>query len=144
MFSRDLVKTRQKMNSKVYTPAIHVDGHELRVVEQYKQMGSVCTPSGAMGPEVSWRVERARAAYLAVAGRFFGAAACKKRVAGTLLDTRLHHSSETWPPPLVGHARRLEGVQMRWTRKAVRSHRGGGCRETDAQIRATHANQKDW
>ena len=36
----------------------------------------------------------------------------------------------------LGHAIRLEGVQMRWTRKAVKRHRGEGGSETDAQIRA--------
>ena len=63
-------------------------------------MGSMCTPSGAMGPEVSWIVDRTRVAYLAVAGRFFAAAnfslKCKKSVAVTLRETRLLCSSETW------------------------------------------------
>ena len=31
-------------------PTISVAGQELRVVEQHKHMGSLCTPSGAMGP----------------------------------------------------------------------------------------------
>ena len=51
-------------------------------------MGSMCTPSGAMGPEVSWRVDRTRVVYFAVAGRFFAAAKfslkCKKNVAALL------------------------------------------------------------
>ena len=34
------------------------------------------------------------------------------------------------------HAKRLEGVQMNWTGKSVKRHRGEGCRETNAQIRA--------
>ena len=46
--------------------------------------------SGAMGPGVSWRVDRTWVAYLAVAGRFFAAAnpslKCKKSVAATLLE----------------------------------------------------------
>ena len=102
--------------------------------------GRSSTPSGAMGPEVSWRVDRTRVAFLAVAGRFFAAAnfslKCKKSVAATLLETRLLYSSETWPPLPMGHARRHERVQMRWIRKAVQRHCGEGCNETDAQIRA--------
>ena len=97
-------------------------------MEQYKHMGSMCTPSGAMGPGVSWRVDRTRVAYLVVAGRFFAAAnfslKCKKSVAATLLKTRLLYSSETWPPLPMGHAQRLESVQMRWIRKAVKRYRG--------------------
>ena len=93
-----------------------------------------------MGPEVSWRVDRTRVAFLAVAGRFFAAVnfslKCKKSVAATLLETRLLYSSETWPPLSMGHARRHERVQMRWIRKAVKRHCGEGCNETDAQIRA--------
>ena len=49
-----LAKTRSKVSQ------------ELKIVEQYKHMGSMCTPSGAMGPEVSWRVDRTRVAYLPV------------------------------------------------------------------------------
>ena len=86
------------------------------------------------GLEVSWRVDRTRVVYLAVAGHFFGAATFSMRcVAATLLETRLLHSSETWPPLPVGHAKRLEGVQMSWTRNAVKRHRGEGCKGTDAQ-----------
>ena len=106
-------------------PQIQVAGRELRIVEQYKHMGSMCTPSGAMGPEVSWRVDRRRVAYFAIAGHFFCAATFslkyKKSATATLLETRLLCSSETWPPLPLGHAKRLEGE---------------GCRETDAQIRA--------
>ena len=100
----------------------------------------MCTPSGAMGFEVSWRVGRTRAAYHVIAGHFFGASAysllCKKRVTATLLQTRLLYSSETWPQLPVVHTKRLKRVQMNWTRQAVKRHRGEGCRETDAQIRA--------
>ena len=75
-----------------------------------------------------------------MAGRFFAAAnfslKCKKSVANTLLETRLLYRSETWPPLPMGHAKRLESVQMRWIRKAVKRYRGEGCNETDAQIRA--------
>ena len=59
-----------KIKFKVKKPTIQVAGQELRIVEQYKHVGSMCTPSGAMGPEVSWRVDRTRVAYLAVAGHF--------------------------------------------------------------------------
>ena len=93
-----------------------------------------------MGPEVSWRVDRTRVAYLLVAGHFFGAATfilrCKKSVAAELLETRLLYSSETWPPLPVAHAKRLQGVQKSWIRKAVKKYRGEGCTSTDAQIRA--------
>ena len=103
---------------------VRVSRQELRIVEQYKHIGSMCAPSGAMGPKVSWRVNRTRVAYLAEAGRFFAAAKfslkCKKNVAATLPETRL----------AVGTR------QMRWTRKAVKRHCGEGCSETDAQIRA--------
>ena len=92
-------KNKVKGEIKGKNPTISVAGQELRVVEQYKHMGSMCTPSGAMGPEVSWRVDRTRVAHLAVAGRFFAAAKfslkCKKNVAATLLETRLLYSSET-------------------------------------------------
>ena len=75
-----------------------------------------------------------------MAGRLFAAAKCslkcKKNVAATLLETRLLYCSEAWPPLPLGHAKRLEGVQMRWTRKAEKLHHGEGCRETDAQISA--------
>ena len=85
-------------------------------------------------------MDRTRVAYLTVAGRFFAAAnfglKCKKSVATTLLETRLLYSSETWPPLPMSHAKRLESVQMRWIRKAVKRYRGEGCNETDAQIRA--------
>ena len=90
-----------------------VAGQELRIVKQYKHRGSMRTPGGAMGLEVSWSVARTRVAYLAVAGRFFAAAnfslKCKKSVAATLVETRLLYSSETWPPLPMGHAKRLEG-----------------------------------
>ena len=46
----------------------------------------------------------------------------------TLFETRLLYSSEKWPPLPVRHAKRREGVQMSWTRKAVKRHRGEGCR----------------
>ena len=96
----------------------------------------MCTPNGAMGPEVSWRVGSHAVVYLTVAGHFFGAATFSLRcVAATLLETRLLYSSETWPPLPVEHAKHLEGVQMSWTRKAVKRHRGEGFRGTDAQIR---------
>ena len=94
----------------------------LRRVGRNKHMGSMCTPSGAMGPEVSRREDRTREACLAVAGRFFAAAnfslKCKRSVAATLLETRLLYSSETWPPLPMGHAKCLESVQIRWIRKA--------------------------
>ena len=140
MVLRGTGKNNVKMNSREKKTTIQVAGQEVRIVKQYKHLGSMCTPSGAMGPEVSWRVYRTRVAYVAVAGHFFGAATfslrCKKSVAATFLETRLLYSSETWPPSPVGHAKRLEGVQMSWTRKAVKRHRGEGCRGTDAQIRA--------
>ena len=133
-------KNKVKGEIKAKNPTVCVAGQELRVVEQYKLNGSMCTPSGAVTPEVSWSVDRTREAHLAVAGRFFAAAKfslkCKKNVTSTLLETRLLYSSETWPPLPMGHAKRLERVQMRWTRKAVKRHRGEGCKETDAQIRA--------
>ena len=85
--SEDFEEHRAKDALKWRTLVTHVPGRELR------DMGSMCTPSGAMGPEVSWRVERARAAYQAVAGSFFGAATFrntfKKKVTETLLETRL-------------------------------------------------------
>ena len=61
---------------------------------------------------------------------------CKRSVAATLLERRLFYSSETWPPLPMGHAKRLESVQMRWIRKAVKRYRGESCNKTDAQIRA--------
>ena len=124
-------KNKVKHGTQRNNPTIQVACQELRIVEQCKHMGSMCKPSGAMGPEVSWRVDRTWVAYFAIARHFFGAATislkCKKSA------TRLLYSSETWPRLSMG---RLEGVQMRWIRKAVRKHRGEGCRETDAQIRA--------
>ena len=57
-------------------------------------------------------------------------------MAATLLETRLLYSSETRPQLPEVHAKRLEGVQMNWTGKSVKRHRGEGCRETHAQIRA--------
>ena len=108
-------------------------------MEQYKHMGSMSTPCGSMVPDLSWRVDRTRVAYLAVAGRFFAAAnfslKCKRSVAATLLETRLLYSSETWPPLPMGHAKRLESMLMRWIRK-VKRYRGESCNKTDAQIRA--------
>ena len=65
-------KVKNEIKGKNLT--LLVAGQELRIVEQYKHMGSMCTPSGAMGPEVSWRMDRTRVTYLAVAGRFFAAA----------------------------------------------------------------------
>ena len=134
---REVGRNKVKNEIKGKNPTLQVAGQELRIVEQYRHMGSTCTPNGAMGPEVSWRVDRTRVAYLAVAGRFFAAAnfslKCKKSVA---LETRLLYISETWPPLPMGHAKRLESVQMRWMRKAVKRYRGEGCNEIDAQIRA--------
>ena len=133
-------KNKVKHEIKGKTHTIQVAGQELRIVEQYKHMGSMCTPSGAIGPEVSWRVDRSRVAYFANAEHFFGAATFslkyKKSATATLLETRLSYSSETWPPLPMWHGKRLEGGQMRWIRKSVRKHGGEGCRETDAQIRA--------
>ena len=48
-------------------------------------------------------------------------AKCKKSVATTLLEARLLHSSETWSPLPMGHAKRHEEVQMRWALKAVKA-----------------------
>ena len=99
---RGVGRNKVKNEIKGKNPTLQVADQELRIVEQYKHMGSMCTPSGAMGPEVSWRVDRTRVAHLAVAGRFFAAAnfslKCKRSVAATLLETRLLYSSGTWPP----------------------------------------------
>ena len=63
-------------------------------------------------------------------GVFLWCLKCKKSAAASLLATRLLHSSETWPPLPVGHAKRLEGVQMKVDPKSC------GCIDTDAQLRA--------
>ena len=65
-------KNKVKDDLKGRNTTIHVAVHEPRVVEWYRHMGSMCTPSGAMGFEVSWRVGRTRAAYHVIAGHFFG------------------------------------------------------------------------
>ena len=77
-------KNKVKDDLKGRNTTIHVADHELRVVEWYKNMGSMCTPSGAMGFEVSWRVGRTRAAYHVIAEHSFGACSllCKKREGG--------------------------------------------------------------
>ena len=67
---RGVGRNKVKNEIKGKTPTLQAAGQELRIVEQYKHMGSMCTPSGAMGPEVSWRGDRTRVAYLAVAGAF--------------------------------------------------------------------------
>ena len=46
-------ENKVKGEIKVKNPTISVAGQELRIVEQYKHTGSMCTPSGAMDPEVS-------------------------------------------------------------------------------------------
>ena len=55
-------------------------------------------------------------ACLVIAGHFFGAAVnsllCKKRVAATLLETRLLYSSETWPQLPVEHAKRVQMTKL--------------------------------
>ena len=84
-------------------------------VEQYKHMGSMCTPCGAMGPEVPGRVD----SVLCGGGTFLCCGEAQPEV-----------QRRMWL------AKRLEGVQVRWTRKAVKRHRGEGCSGTDAQIRA--------
>ena len=73
------------MTSRERNTTIHVAVHELRVVEWYKHMGSMCTPSGAMGFEVCRGEWVARgAAYHVIAGHSFGACSllCKKREGG--------------------------------------------------------------
>ena len=45
-------KNKVKDDLKGRNNTIHVADHELRVVEWYRHMGSMCTPSGAMGFEV--------------------------------------------------------------------------------------------
>ena len=54
----------------VKNTTMQVAAEKLRNVEQCKHMGSMCRLSGAMGPEVSWRVDRTRVAHLAIAGHF--------------------------------------------------------------------------
>ena len=92
-------KNKVKGEIKGKNRTIRVAGQELRIVEQYKHMGSMCTPGAAMGPEVSWRVDRTRVAYFAIAVRFFAAAnfslKCKKSVADC-------HGGEQDKMPQVG------------------------------------------
>ena len=129
-------RNKVKNELKGQNPTIQVAGQEHRIVKQYKHMGSFNVHAKwRNGPEVSWRVGSHAGSVPCGCGALLRRGDFQHEVCGcyALLETRLLHSSETWPPLPVGHAKRLEGVQMSWTRKAVKRHRGEGCRGTDAQ-----------
>ena len=92
------------------------DGRVLRFVRSYKHLGTMFSPTGALGVEVGARVSSAMEAYRPLARRVFRSALlsqkAKKLVMHACFDSRLLLNAQVWEPLAQGHVARLVSARQ--------------------------------
>jgi len=109
-------------------PVLTVNDHtSLRVIRKYRHLGTVCTATGAYGPEISHRVSSTATAYQPLAHKLFSAKhidrAVRLSLASSLLWTRLTYGAGSWDPLPKGLLQRLEAARLRTFRKILGVYR---------------------
>jgi hypothetical protein len=97
----------------------------LRVVPTYKHLGSLVSPSGFPTADAARRVQKAVLAYAQLSGHFLSSQQfeirTKLQTAAALVDATLLHGGQLWLELPSYVASRMEGIHIRWLRKATAS-----------------------
>ena len=122
---------------------LRVGAAKLRVVCSYKHLGTLATATGCPVQDAARRVAQGSVAYSKFSGKFFSSALfelkLKIRVTLAVVDSTLLHAGELWTALSLDAARRIEGVHMRWLRKATGHYRAiAGDRMCDEAVRVTY------
>ena len=92
----------------------------VRLVSQYKHLGSMVDSSMSHNPDVEYRVQRAMASYVPIAFKVFGARQISRpvrlRLFFALIISRLVYNVHVWANIPLRHYRRLNSVYMRGLR----------------------------
>ena len=121
----------------------------LRVVPTYKHLGSLVSSSGLPTADAFRRVQKVVLAYPKLSGHFLSSqhleVRTKLQTAAALVDATLLHGGQLWLELPAFLASKLEGIHMRWIRKATASFRvNQDDRASDHDLRVTYLMSSVW